>query len=109
MGTYPKLVVWTDAAQQSRLSLLRYWKHRNGTPTYSEKLQRQFKTTEKKIEKDPLIGRATTYGNVRVITAMKTYDIFYVEKESTIDILFIWDRRRDPEDLDKRLRAFRKL
>lgn len=97
-----KPVIWSLRAQKSRLEILKYWVERNGTPTYSESLLEQFMNVTQSIQKNPQQGKPTNYGKIRMRTVRK-YAIFYEEMDERIEILLVWDLRRDPTHLDQRL------
>ncbi len=89
-----KPVVWSLNAQQNQLEILNYWIKRNGSSRYADWLLERFHEETAKIGLYPLAGRPTTYGKIRM-RAVKTFAIFYEEKDSWIEILLIWDQRRD--------------
>ena len=97
-----KQVVWSLSAQEDRKNILNYWRQRNGSITYSRKLNLLFKEAITIIRKFSHIGRPTDLKNVR-IKVVKDYLIIYESTETTIYILTIWDSRQEPGKLDKKL------
>jgi addiction module RelE/StbE family toxin len=94
-----KQVVWSLRAQADRKEILTYWRLRNKSITYVNKLNQLFKESIKIISDFPLIGKPTDLQNVRV-KVVKEYLIIYEETESQILILTIWDTRQDPQKLN---------
>ena len=73
-----KRIVWTDRAQAERKAILRYWIKRDGSNTYSIKLNALFKYSVKIISEFPQIGKPTNDGLARV-KIVKDYMIIYQE------------------------------
>lgn len=93
-----KRLVWTDKAKKSRKEIFDFWNNYTDSKTYSQKLNRLFNETAKLLINFPKIGRPTTFQGVRVKN-IRTYLIFYRIKNDDIQILLIWDTRRNPDDL----------
>lgn len=93
-----KQVVWSPRAQKDRKNILNYWRQRNGSTTYSRKLNFLFKEAVSIIRKFPNIGRPTVQQNVRV-KVVRDYLIIYEDTATTIYILTIWDNRQNPDKL----------
>lgn len=93
-----KQVTWAYRAQQDRIEILRYWRIRNQSNTYSKKLNLLFKKAIAIIAAHPHIGRRTTIEGVRV-KLVRDYLIFYEEADESVFILSIWDNRRNPEEI----------
>ena len=95
-----KEVIWSFRAQRDRIEILNYWKERNKSKTYSIKLNALFEQTINLISEFPEIGRIVNIRGIRVKT-IRDYSIFYFKEENSIEILIIWDNRRDPDVLQK--------
>lgn len=93
-----KKVIWSRHAVNDRKEILRYWKMRNGSNTYSIKLNALFKKAILLIATHPLIGRRTDVENIRA-KLVRDYLIIYQDTETRIEILVVWDNRRNPEEL----------
>jgi plasmid stabilization system protein ParE len=91
-----KRVMWTLRAHEDRISILDYLNTRNQSKVYSKKLNLLPKKTVTLISENPNIGRLTNVERVRA-KLVKSYLIFYDERERSIYILSIWDGRRNPE------------
>lgn len=98
-----KQVVWSLRAQEDRKSILDYWQQRNGSITYSKKLNYLFKEAVRIIKSFPQIGKPTDQKNVRIKIARDNF-IINEEIETGIYILTIWDSRQDPKKLDNILK-----
>lgn len=93
-----KQVVWSPRALSDRKNILDYWRNRNKSFVYSQKLDSIFRETVKLIREYPKIGKPTDDKQVR-IKVVRDYLLIYEEAESSIHILSIWDSRQDPEKL----------
>jgi len=93
-----KRIIWSPHAVADRISILDYWHQRIGNKTYSRKLDNSLKEIIQKIAYYPKIGRQLT-GRKERFFVMDSYQIFYTETNSAIEILHIWDSRQNPENL----------
>lgn len=93
-----KRVIWSYHALADRISILDYWYQRIGDKRYSRKLDKLIKDVIKKIACYPKLGRQLNEREERFFV-MDNYQIFYIETDDTIEIIHIWDSRRNPEDL----------
>jgi plasmid stabilization system protein ParE len=91
-------IVWTLQARNERRKILTYWFERNGNKKYSRKLAYQFRETVKYIAAQNYLGRATNLENVRAAVS-GNYLILYRLSEGDVEVLTIFDSRRNPEDL----------
>lgn len=94
-----KQVIWSLRAQEDRKNILNYWRQRNGSITYSKKLNYLFKEAVPIIKDFPQVGKLTDQKNVRM-KIVRDYFIIYEDTGTTIYILTIWDSRQDPKKLD---------
>jgi plasmid stabilization system protein ParE len=86
-----------------RKQILKYWSHRNKSDVYSIKLLNLIDAAIKRIKQFPHIGALTDYKNIRT-KIVGDYLIVYREKETTIEILAIWDCRQNPVKFEKILK-----
>lgn len=93
-----KQIVWSLRAQKDRKEILTYWRLRNNSTAYVEKLNHLFKEAVKMVADFPQIGKATDIAHIRV-KIVRDYLIIYEETESQIVILTIWDTRQNPDKL----------
>jgi plasmid stabilization system protein ParE len=87
-------IIWTFTAQQERREVLEYWVKRNKSKIYSRKLNKLIISSLQEVSKNPLIGRKTDLLNIRV-KIVKEYLLFYEITPTVINVLSIWDGRRD--------------
>ena len=99
-----KQIIWAPRAQQDRLKILEYWLQRNKSIDYSRKLYDLINSATELLSVYPEIGKPTDIENVRV-KIVRDYLIIYENKKDRIEILTIWDGRRDPKKLDKLLKG----
>jgi toxin YoeB len=90
-----KRVIWSARAQNDRKAIFSYWNKRNGSKTYSKKLNQLFKEAVRLISHFPKVGKQTDDKNAR-IKIVRDYLIIYDETDDTIYILAVWDSRQDP-------------
>ncbi len=98
-----KSIIWSHRALNDRKQILHYWKVRNQSNAYSIKLNLLFKKAIQLIATHPYIGRKTDIENIRA-KVIRDYLIIYEETENRIEILTIWDNRRNPEELKKNIK-----
>jgi toxin YoeB len=98
-----KRLIWSNEAKDCRQEIFEFWNQQTGSKVYSRKLNTLFNEAAKLISNFPKIGRISDFENVRVKN-MKQYQLFYRETESQIQILLVWDTRRDPDELNKILK-----
>jgi len=90
-------VVWSITAARQKDEILKYWVWHNKSTSYSIRLNKLFHQATKLISQNPLLGRSTSYPNVRV-KLIRDYLVFYKISERRIEIMMIWDGRRNPKD-----------
>ncbi|MEO8149133.1 MAG: type II toxin-antitoxin system RelE/ParE family toxin [Bacteroidia bacterium] len=97
-----KEIVWSNSAIMDCFLIFEYWNARIGNNRYSSKLDRKFNKTIETILRFPLSGRKFGNSENRFLVA-NVYLIIYFVTDMTIEILAVWDSRRNPDDLDLRL------
>lgn len=93
-----KRIKWSTYAIADRISILDYWFRRIGNKNYSKKLDNSLKEVIQKLANYPKLGRQLDNREERFFVK-DSYQIFYLEKDNSIEILHICDSRRNPEDL----------
>jgi plasmid stabilization system protein ParE len=91
-------IIWSPRAKLDLFNILDFYFKRNGTKTYSIKLNGNLRKSIRLLETQPAIGVQTDIENVRNLIH-GDYEIFYEIKIKTIEIITIWDCRQDPEKL----------
>ena len=94
-----KEIRWSLRAIHDKIDILDYWINRNKSKTYSQKLDRLFDKKLSNTAKNPESGKKTDYKNIR-IKIVSHYMIFYRIQENYIEVVRIWDPRRNPKSFD---------
>jgi plasmid stabilization system protein ParE len=94
-----KEIRWSLKAIHDKMGILDYWINRNKSKNYSRKLDRLFDKKLSGAAKDPESGKKTDYKNIRIKIATH-YLIFYRIQEKHIEVVRIWDARRNPKNLN---------
>ncbi len=93
-------IKWSNRAVKERSDILRYWVKRNGSPSYSEKIEAETDKAINVILENRYIGeKVKNRNNVRRFTVMHDYSIYYTVMKNNLYILSFWDNRQDPERL----------
>jgi plasmid stabilization system protein ParE len=90
-----KRVVWSARARKELIEILKYWNNRNKSNVYSVKLNGLILNRVKIAAKMPESGMPSDDTQARVLI-VKDYSIYYDIYQSHIEILTIWDNRRNP-------------
>ncbi|MDP9081290.1 MAG: type II toxin-antitoxin system RelE/ParE family toxin [Bacteroidota bacterium] len=93
-----KEIRWSVRADRDRLEILEYWANRNKSTTYSKKLNKLFIDKVELLSEFPDLGKPTNIPFVR-IKIVRDYSIYYHINSDFIEILTVWDNRRNPQKL----------
>jgi toxin YoeB len=93
-----KRIIWSSKAEQIYSGILRFYVQRNGSKTYSRKLNIEVKKLVNLLLKYPFLGKKTSLSNTRVLIKGNYKIIYKIYPEELVIILF-WDNRQDPEKL----------
>lgn len=93
-----KEIKWTLKAIHDKLDILDYWIERNKSKTFSAKLDKLFDKSIDSLSNQPEQGKKTTYKNIR-IKIVRHYLIYYLIREQYIEVVRIWDARRNPKKI----------
>jgi plasmid stabilization system protein ParE len=93
-----KKIIWSDTAISDRIEIYQFWIWHNKSDSYSKKLERLFNESSKIISEFSEIGTKTDFQGVRV-KVVRNYKIFYSNHGDRIEILRVWDAKRDPASL----------
>ena len=91
-------IIWSDEAKKSFGEILDFYIQRNGNKRYSQELSKQLKKIISYLQKSNYLGKQTNEENTRVLIK-GNYLIFYEIQDASIEILLIWDSRRNPDKL----------
>lgn len=101
-----KRLVWSPIAKAIRKEILQYWIRRNKSKRYSKKLNTLFEESAQQIADFQYSGISIS-GKVYRGKLVKDYYLLYKIKDDSIEILFIWDTRKDPADLLNLVKNFK--
>ena len=90
-----KEVKWSLIAIHDKIDILEYWIERNKSKTYKIKLDKLFDKSINSISNHPEQGKKSYYKDIR-IKIVRQYLIFYLINDHYIEIVRIWDARRNP-------------
>ena len=91
-------IKWSVQARLDLIEILEFYLERNGSATYSRKLNSIIKKGTLQISKNPHIGIQTDCDSVRALITVD-YQIIYEIIDDLILIVMIWDCRRNPNDM----------
>jgi len=89
-------IEWSERARKELLEILEYWSNRNKSKTYSIKLNELVLDGVELTAQMPESGIPTKFSKVR-IKVIRDYFIYYRIHTSSIEVLTIWDTRRNPK------------
>jgi len=90
---------WEVKAIEEQNSIFDFWNKHNKSKTYSRKLFNEIKQIESLLLKNPHLGTLTDFCDVRKVTVLSNFSLFYKVVGRIIYILAVWDNRRNPDDL----------
>jgi plasmid stabilization system protein ParE len=93
-----KKIIWTNKADKIFSLILEFYLERNGSKTYSRKLNQEIKEILDLLLKHPYLGVKTDLDEIRVLIH-GNYKIFYTVISQTIIIHFVWDTRQNPDNI----------
>lgn len=92
-------IIWSSRAKVDLFEILDFFYQRNGTKTYSKKLNLTFRKSVRLLVKHSELGVPTDIQNIRNLIE-GDYSIFYKIESESIEILTIWDNRQNPDQLN---------
>ena len=99
-----KRVVWSNKADCIFKRILEFYIERNGSKTYSRKLNHEISSLILILSKQPFIGIKTGYKNIRVFIK-GNYKIFYQIEDDKLIIHLVWDNRQNQKSLSDLLNS----
>ena len=91
-------IAWSAKAKIDLLQILEYFYLRNGSKTYSLKLNSKIRCSIRLLSNHPYLGLQSDVENVRALVE-GDYAIFYQVDKETIRITTICDCRQNPDNL----------
>ncbi len=96
-------IYWTETALKQRNYTFEYWNKRNGTNSYSKKLNSSISERVNLLKTNPVLGKKTEFKSTQVIS-LGHYSILYKQLDSKLIITGFWDNRQNPKKLLKFLK-----
>jgi plasmid stabilization system protein ParE len=93
-------VVWTNRADEIFTRIIEFYVEKNGSKSYSRKLNSEIKEIINLLTKHPFLGTKTDFKEIRVLI-QGNYKIFYQVKSVELVIHLVWDCSQNPDDLKK--------
>lgn len=93
-----KRLVWSVRSRKELFDILSYWNKRIGNRRYSKKLYTEIRRKMQSVLKFNDIGKVASKKDIRYVV-IKDYLLFYKIGKSSVEIISVWDNRRDPKDL----------
>lgn len=93
-------IKWSHRAKLDLLEILDFYYKRNGTKTYSKKLNTKLRASIRLLDKQNDLGVQSDMLNVKNLIE-GDYNIFYEITATTIDIIAIWDNRQNPVNIHR--------
>jgi len=107
MAGYQKrlIVEWTITAERQFFDVLDYWRHRNKSASYSEKLAEVVWERTEFIAKKPYSFVQTNFPGTRK-ASLGHFSIYYKVTQTKVIITAFWDNRQDPKKLYNILKKY---
>jgi plasmid stabilization system protein ParE len=94
-----KRVIWSSKADRIFTKILEYYIERNGSKTYSRKLNNEILSITAILSKQPFLGLKTDNEKIRVFVK-GDFKIFYQIEIDKLIIHLVWDCRQNPKSLN---------
>lgn len=91
-------IIWSTLAIASLRDILLFYKIQNGNNDYSNKLLHQIKESVLLLGAFPNAGKSTSMYEIRELV-LKRNSVFYLVASNQINIVLVWDNRRNPDEL----------
>jgi len=100
-------LIWSDRSEKHKKKIFKYWNKRNKSKQYSRKMNRLFDEAAEIVQYHPYLGKMTNFENVR-LKLVRDYWLVYRITDTEIQILTVWDTRRNPDEFNRLLRQVSK-
>lgn len=91
-------IIWTNFAEQSLYEILDFYLIQNKNNIFSVKLYNEIIKAVQILEDHPFTGKQNLFYNYRELV-LERNSVFYNVINDNIEILMVWDNRRNPEEL----------
>ena len=88
-------VDWSPRAKKQRQNILVFYSERNGSDTYSIKLDAEIRRIMEQFRSDPELGQLTKRKRIRRGVIAGRFAVFYRIKKDAIEVVAIVDARRN--------------
>ncbi len=92
-------IIWSPRAKLDFFEILDFYYKRNGTKTYSKKLNSNIRKSIRLLERYSDIGVQTDIQGIRILIK-GDYSIFYKIGPHIVEILTIWDSSQNPDNFN---------
>ena len=92
-----KTLNWSEQAKADVAAIADFYNRRNGSPAYSNRLNRKFQERMNLVVANPYSGQRWTDDFRYVI--VKPFQLFYYVTKTEVIVAAVWDARRDPDTL----------
>jgi toxin YoeB len=93
-------IVWSETARHQLRYILAFWREKNKSNAYSDKILIQVSKHITLMIKFPFLATAITDTEFRR-SILGHYSMLYVVHPQQIFILYFWDNRQDPQKFQK--------
>jgi len=97
-----KRIIWSRQAERVFNKILEFYIERNGSKTYSRKLNQEIISLVSILSNHPFIGIESDYKDIRILIK-GNYKIYYKIKEDKLIIHLVWDSRQNQESISGKL------
>ena len=94
-------LIWSEEAKIDTKEIFDYWNKRNKSKNYSRRLGKVFIGVSNSVLKNPLLGIKTSKKKLFYVVIEKKFLMVYKISAEAIEIISIWDGRRNPNDFEK--------
>ena len=89
---------WSKRAENSLTKILAYYRDRNESSEYSDKLSREIHNALERVVANPYMGHRQGKGDFRFVIVYP-FQVFYRVTKKEIRVSLVWDARRNPDTL----------
>ena len=91
-------LIWSNRAIENLEEIFAYFRERNGSHEYGNRLLQQIEEKLRHYLLSPLLGQQDGKSKRRFFVC-GNYRIYYRFTKATFEVIKVWDGRRNPDDL----------
>lgn len=91
-------VIWSQKAKINLFNILDFYKNRNKSTSYSQKLYKEFNHQLSLVDKLPEMGIKTEFERIRGLV-IEHFILYYEVTKEYIIVHTLWDSRQNPDKL----------